>query len=126
MFNQAASYFGDPEGQYQLARLLLEGKGVDRDPRRAVQWLNHAANKRHYAAQALLGRILFQGELGRQQRAPGLMWLIIANDGPGANVPWIAELRENALKQASEKERKEALVLLERWMGGNSLSAARP
>jgi TPR repeat protein len=116
MFTHAASYFGDPEAQYQLARLFLEGKG--QDPKRAVPWLVLAANKQHYEAQALLGRILFRGELGRSQRAAGLMWLIVAFDGPGANVPWIAELHEDAFKQASDRERAQALSLLERWVGG--------
>jgi uncharacterized protein len=118
MFTHAASYFGDSEAQYQLARLLLERKDAGQDPKRAVQWLLLAANKRHYEAQALLGRILFQGEIGRRQPASGLMWLIIAFDGPGANVPWIAELHESAFKQASDKERAQALVLLERWVEG--------
>lgn len=118
MYMHAASYFGDPEAQYQLARLLLEGKGAELDPRLAVSWLTLAANKGHYQAQALLGRILFKGELGRRQAAPGLMWLIVAADGPGANVPWIAELQESAFKQANEKERAAALALLERWVVG--------
>jgi uncharacterized protein len=118
MFTHAASYFGDPEAQFQLARLLLERKDSGPDAKRAVQWLLLAANKRHYEAQAMLGRILFQGEVGRRQPAPGLMWLIIAFDGPGASVPWIAELHENAFKQASDKERAQALVLLERWVEG--------
>jgi TPR repeat protein len=114
----AASYFGDPEAQYRLARLFLEAKIAGQDPKRAVPWLVLAANKRHYEAQALLGRILFRGELGRSQRASGLMWLIVAFDGPGANVPWIAELHESAFKQANEKERAQALSLLERWVEG--------
>jgi len=118
MFNHAAKYFGDPEAQYQLACLLLDGKAVERDPVRAVQWLNQAANKRHYSAQALLGRILFKGEVGRRDPASGLMWLIVAFDASGAKVPWIAELHDNAFKQASDKERAEALVLLERWVEG--------
>jgi TPR repeat protein len=118
MLTHAATYFGDPEAQYQLARLLLEGKGAGNDPKRAVPWLLLAANKRHFEAQALLGRILFRGELGRSQRATGLMWLIVAFDGPGASVPWIAELHESAIKQASEKERAQALALLERWIDG--------
>ena len=118
MFTHAASYFGDPEAQYQLARLLLERKDSEQDPKRAVQWLLLAANKRHFEAQAVLGRILFQGEVGRRQPASGLMWLIIAFDGPGANVPWIAELHETAFKQANDKERAQALVLLERWVEG--------
>jgi hypothetical protein len=31
-------------------------------------------------------------------------------------VPWIAELRDNSVKQASEQERDAALQLLQRWM----------
>lgn len=118
MLTHAASYFGYPEAQYKLARLILDSKGAGQDPKRAVPWLILAANKRHYEAQALLGRILFQGELGQRQPASGLMWLIIAFDGPGASVPWIAELHDTAVKQASEKERAQALVLLERWVEG--------
>ena len=118
MFAHAASYFGDPEAQYQLGMLYVEGNGVLRDPKRAVPWLVLAANKGHYKSQALLGRILFRGEHGIRQRASGLMWLTIACDGPGAKVPWIAELRETAFKQANDDERALALILLRRWVEG--------
>ena len=66
----------------------------------------------------MLGRILFKGEHGERQPASGLMWLTIACDGPGGNVAWISDLRENAFKQATEKERASALLLLERWVEG--------
>jgi TPR repeat protein len=118
MFYHAASYFGDPEAQYQLATLYVDGNGVVRDAKRAVPWLTLAANKGHYKSQALLGRILFRGEHGVRQPASGLMWLTIASDGPGSSVKWIAELRESAFKQASDRERQAALVLLERWVEG--------
>ena len=118
MFYHAASYFGDPEAQYQLAMLYVEGAGVGRDPKRAVPWLVLAANKGHYKAQAQLGRIMFKGEHGARQPASGLMWLTIACDGPGGSVSWITEAREHAFTQATEKERELALSLLERWVGG--------
>jgi len=118
MFHHAASYFGDPEAQYQLAMLYVDGNGVARDPRRAIPWLSLAARKGHYKAQAQLGRMLFTGQHGERQQAVGLMWLTIACDGPGGKVPWIAEARESAFKQASDKERASALVLLERWVEG--------
>jgi hypothetical protein len=118
MFSHAASYFGDPEAQFQLAMLYVKGTGVSRDPKRAVPWLVLAANKGHYKSQALLGRILFRGEHGSRQAATGLMWLTIACDGPGAKVPWIAEAREAAFKQASDDERAMALIMLERWVEG--------
>jgi TPR repeat protein len=106
MFSHAASYFGDPEAQYQLAMLYVDGIGVTRDPKRAVPWLTLSARKGHYKAQAVLGRILFKGEHGERQPATG------------GNVPWIAEARESAVKQASEQDRVVALQLLERWVGG--------
>jgi TPR repeat protein len=118
MFGHAASYFGDPEAQYQLAILYLDGQGVAHDAKRAVPWLVLAANKGHYRSQAVLGRILFNGEHGFRQRASGLMWLTIACDGPGAKVPWIAQLREGAFQQASDDERALALILLKRWVEG--------
>jgi TPR repeat protein len=118
MFAHAASYFGDPEAQYQLAMLYVDGNGVQRDARRAIPWLLLASNKGHYKSQALLGRILFRGEHGNRQRASGLMWLTIACDGPGAKEPWIAELRENAFKLANDDERALALILLRRWVQG--------
>ena len=118
MFYHAASYFGDPEAQYQLATLYVDGNGVGRDAKRAVPWLTLAANKGHYKSQALLGRILFRGEHGVRQPASGLMWLTVASDGPGAGVAWISELRASAFQQASDREREAALVLLERWVEG--------
>ena len=120
MFYHAASYFGDPEAQYQLATLYVDGNGVGRDPKRAVPWLVLAANKGHYKSQALLGRILFRGEHGGRQPASGLMWLTVACDGPGGSVKWITDLREVAFKQASDRERATALVLLERWVEGRA------
>lgn len=118
MFYHAASYFGDPEAQYRLAMLYVDGLGVAHDAKRAVPWLVLAANKGHYKSQALLGRILFRGEHGIRQPASGLMWLTIACDGPGGSVSWIAQLRENAFKQATEPERAAALAMLERWVEG--------
>lgn len=120
MFYHAASYFGDPEAQYQLAMLYVDGNGVDRDAKRAVPWLVLAANKGHYKSQAVLGRILFHGEHGARQPASGLMWLTVASDGPGGAVPWIAELRDRAFKQATDRQRATALVLIERWVEGRA------
>src|SRR5262249_3926061 len=73
MYSYAASYFGDPDAQYYLARLYLDGKGAPRDARQAARWLSLAANKGQHQAQALLGRLLFKGEAVSRQPARGLM-----------------------------------------------------
>jgi TPR repeat protein len=45
MFSYAASYFGNAEAQYNLARMYLDGVGMPRDPRYGIRWLGLAAGK---------------------------------------------------------------------------------
>jgi hypothetical protein len=118
MFSYAASYFGDPDAQYYLARLYLDGKGAPRDARQAARWLSLAANKGQHQAQATLGRMLFRGEYLPRQVARGLMWLTLARDSASAEETWISDLYDAAFKQASDDERALALVYLERWIKG--------
>jgi hypothetical protein len=119
MFTYAASYFGDPDAQYQLGRMYLEGYGGVKDPKQAARWLQLAANKGHYQAQALLGTMLFKGEAVTRQAARGLMWLTLARDAAAAQETWIADLHARAFKQASDEERATALAFIERWIRGS-------
>ncbi len=115
MFRYAASYFGDPDAQYHLGRLYLEGK----DAKQAARWLRLAANKSQYEAQALLGSLLFNGNNQvPRQAAQGLMWLMLARDSAAADDAWISETYNNALKRASDEEREMALVYLQSHMKG--------
>jgi TPR repeat protein len=109
MFNYAASYFGDPNAQYNLARLYLDGTGVKADARQAARWFNLAAEKGHAPAQALLGELLINGQGVPVQRARGLMWLQLARESAqGRKDDWIVSLYEKAWSQASETDRAEA------------------
>ena len=45
MFAYAASYFRDPDAQYYLARLYLDGVGAPHDPRTAARWFGLSAQK---------------------------------------------------------------------------------
>ncbi|GJD47200.1 hypothetical protein AFCDBAGC_5086 [Methylobacterium cerastii] len=110
MFNYAASYFGDPNAQYNLARLYLDGTGVEADARQAARWFNLAAEKGHHPAQALLGDMLMTGMGGVPvQRVRGLMWLSLARDGvEGRKDAWIVALYEKNWASASDEDRAEA------------------
>src|SRR5690606_8877703 len=61
MFHYAASYFGDPDGQYNLGRLYMNGQGARRDPRQAARWMKLAAEKGHGPARAVFGEMLIRG-----------------------------------------------------------------
>jgi TPR repeat protein len=114
LFQYAASTFGDPNAQYNLARIYLDGAGVAKDPRQAVGWLFLAAEKNHMESQALLGNLLFTGQGVPRQRARGLMYLTMAVEGAGddAKNAWVIELREKALKAASDADRQAAAAML--------------
>ena len=68
LYRHAASYFGDADAQYALARLYLTGDGVDKNVGLAANWLAMAAKKQHAAAQATLGELLWHGDDSRPRR----------------------------------------------------------
>ncbi len=113
VFHYAASYFGDPDAQYNVARLSLEGVGGPQDVKQAVRWFNLAAEKGHVQSKAMLGHLLFTGAAGMRQRARGLMWLTLAKDGaePSRDA-WIVKLHDDAMASASETDRQAATSYL--------------
>jgi TPR repeat protein len=117
MFGYAASYFRDPDAQYYLARLYLDGNGVPPDPRQAARWFGLSAQKGQCQAQAMLGAMLFSGDHVPRQAARGLMWLTLAKDSARTtDQAWVAKLYDSAFQQATEDERALALKLLKRWL----------
>jgi TPR repeat protein len=117
MYWYAASYFADPDAQYNLGRLYLDRNSNARDPRQAAKWLGLAAKKGQYQAQALLGSLLVKGDGVPRQAALGLFWLTLAKDGAGPDETWITETYSNAFAQATDTERTVAYKYLENWLG---------
>lgn len=117
MFNYAASYFRDPDAQYYLARLYLNGNGAPHDPRTAARWFGLSAQKGQCKAQAMLGAMLFSGDHVPRQAARGLMWLTLAKaNAHSADQAWVANLYDSAYQQSTEDERALALVYLKHWL----------
>ncbi|MFZ0206451.1 MAG: tetratricopeptide repeat protein [Roseiarcus sp.] len=114
MFQFAATNFGDPEAQYRLARMYLDGAGgLAKDNMRAARWLQLAADKGHHGAQAMLGHLLFTGDGVPIQRGRGLMWLWIAkSSAKGPNDGWIHDLQVKDYNAASEDDRQISLTYL--------------
>ena len=116
MFAYAASYFGDADAQYNLGRLYLEGVGTPQDPKQASRWLWLSAHKGQVQAQALLGTMLFSGEVVPRQASRGLMWPALAKDSATEEQAWIKKQYDSANGQATEDEKALALIYLQRWM----------
>jgi uncharacterized protein len=124
MFQYAATNFGDPDAQYNLARMYLDGGAglpkSDLSNLRAARWLALAAEKHHRPAQALLGDLLFDGVGVPRQRARGLMWLTIAKrDAQSPKDDWMVDLYVKDFAAASDEDRQvAALYLADRARGG--------
>ena len=120
MFAYAAMYFRDPQAQYSLARLYLDGVGAPHDPRTAARWFGLSAQKGLCKAQAMLGAMLFTGDHVPRQAARGLMWLTLAKDAAKDTAAmdrnWINQLYDSAFRQATEDEKALAALYLRRWM----------
>jgi uncharacterized protein len=121
MFRHAATYFGDPEAQYQVGRMHLHGTGASKDALQSARWLRLAADLGQRHAQGLLGSMLFRGTDVPRQAAMGLFWLTVAKDavakgGGGPADQWIIDTYWSAFAQATRDEREIALRYLENWM----------
>lgn len=114
----AASYFGDAEAQYELARMYLSGLGTSKNVGIGINWLTKAVRKQHVGAQAVLGEILWQGELVRRRPGRGLALLMLARErsrGDDIKDGWIGGLAKNAWDQADAAVRQEAEALTLVW-----------
>jgi uncharacterized protein len=117
LFHIAAVSYGDPNGQFSLGRMYLDGAGMAQDAREAARWFNLAANRGHYPSQALLGHLLVNGHGVPRQRARGLMWLTLARDAADPDKDqWVLSLYSEAFQGSGPVERQSALAQLEQFL----------
>jgi hypothetical protein len=124
LFQYAATTFGDPDAEYNLAHMYIVGAGgLSKDNITAARWLMLAAGKGHRPSQALLGHMLFTGAEGvSMQRGRGLMWLQIAKNGAeGPKDEWVRQIYERDFAAANEDDRKVAAAMLDQRAKGPPL-----
>lgn len=115
IFTHAASYFGDPDAQYELG-CLYQGNS----DRMAVRWFNLAALKGHVGAQARLGETLYNMGHSDLQKARGLMWMTVARkQAPESDAAWINEMHERYFGLSSEAIRDLSRSMADTWMAHN-------
>lgn len=105
---QAAANFGEPNAQFKLGEMLLNGEGGSAEPKQAARWFNLAAQKGHAGAQARLGTMLV--ERGKTVRGLSFLTEALANASP-QDRQWIRTMHEEAFAVASEVDRRTAIAL---------------
>jgi uncharacterized protein len=128
LFQYAATTFGDPDAQYNLAHMYSVGAGgLAKDKIVAIRWLMLASGKGHRPSQALLGHMLFTGDGCSAQRARGLMWLKIARTGDDAlKDQWIRDMYQADFAAASDEDRQAAETMLNARAKGPPLPSFIP
>ncbi len=125
LLHHAASYFGDPESQFELAKLLLAGDGVTKSTRTAAQWLLIASRKGHAPSQAYLGDMLWRGNGVKRVAGDGLGLLAIARrNALPEDKAWVGQMFETARSEALPVEILEANAFIVQELSASHFGGA--
>lgn len=107
----AASYFGDMDAQYLVGLSYLEDEKIGANSLQSARWFGLAAQKGHAAAQAQLGRLLFNGIGMEADPVEGLMWLTMASRRAvnTADQGWIDIMLNDAMSVATPEQRLDGI-----------------
>lgn len=106
---EAATFFREPDGQYELAKLYLVGDGVEQDRRKAVHWLAALSQDGHVSAQAFFADLLWAGKVVQrdEKRALALITLAVEN-APAEDRVWIEEVYQRIFCGTAQSVRQQA------------------
>lgn len=116
ILHSSATIFDDEDAQFELAKMLLKGDGVDADPTRAKHWLSVLSQKGHAGAQALLAEQFWRGIQVEKDpvRAFALISLAMENASSSDKV-WIEDIYQNIFCGAGQGVRKQATGVVADW-----------
>jgi hypothetical protein len=116
ILHSSATIFADEEAQFELAKMLLKGDGVEVDIARGRHWLSALSQKGHAGAQALLADMLWRGNQIEKDhiRSFALIRLALENAPPADRV-WIEDIYHNIFCGAGQGIRKQATGMVAEW-----------
>lgn len=116
LLQHAATMFGDEDAQFELAKLLLKGDGVDKNVPKAKHWLSTLSQSGHAGAQAFLADLIWRGKIVEADpvRALALITIAVAN-APQQERVWIEDIYQNIYCGTAEGVRKQATGLVADW-----------
>ncbi len=106
---EAATFFREPDAQFELAKLYLKGDGVQEDRRKALHWLSTLSQDGHAGAQAFFADLLWTGKVvpKDEKRALALITVAVEN-APGAERIWIEEIYQRIFCGSASGIRQQA------------------
>jgi hypothetical protein len=110
---------GGHKGAEELMGIMYRlGQGVQKDPKKAYEYLASAANANRPLAQYHLGTMYYSGEGVQADAIMALMWLQIAivHYSEGAERDAVLQSRDNMYTHLTRREKDRALQMAREWL----------
>ena len=114
--HHAATFFGDKDAQFELAKVYLAGRGTPEDVKRGMHYLSVLTEEGYPGAQAVLADLLWRGRYVKkdERRALALIRMAVEN-APEHERIWIEDIYQNIFCGASQGTRQQADGIVARW-----------
>lgn len=114
--HHAATFFGDKDAQFELAKIYLGGGRSGEDAKRGMHYLSVLTEEGHPAAQALLADFFWRGRYVKkdERRALALITMAVEN-APAHERIWIEDIYQNIFCGTSQGTRKQADGIVALW-----------
>jgi uncharacterized protein len=114
--NHAATFFGDKDAQFELARIYLSGEGSNGEIKLGLHYLSVLTEAGHPAAQAVLADLFWGGRHVQKDDARALaLATIAATNAPAHERMWIEESYATMFCATPTATREAAVGLVARW-----------
>ena len=112
----AATFFGDKDAQFELAKIYLSGGRSGEDVKRGMHYLSVLTEESHPGAQAYLADLLWRGRHVKkdERRALALITMAVEN-APEHERIWIEDIYQNIYCGTSQGTRKQANGIVANW-----------
>jgi len=114
--HHAATFFGDKDAQFELAKVYLGGLGTTEDVKRGMHYLSVLTEEGYPGAQAYLADLYWRGRYVKkdERRALALIRMAVEN-APKHERIWIEDIYQNIFCGASQGTRQQADGMVARW-----------
>ena len=125
--HHAATFFGDKDAQFELAKIYLNGTGTPDDAKRGMHYLSVLTEEGHPGAQAFLADLFWRGVHVKkdERRALALITMAVEN-APSHERIWIEDIYQNIFCATSQKTRKQADGIAAIWRKMFASTPERP
>lgn len=112
--HHAATFFGDKDAQFELARAYLSGNGED--VKRGMHYLSKLTEDGYPAAQAMLADLLWRGRFIKKDERRALALITVAvENAPQHERIWIDDIYQNIFCGTTQGTRKQADGIVAVW-----------